>query len=90
MWGYNDYIHNNHNQLRRCIMKNTETYIGTINVKSAIKTFDEISQVFYQRKTNRYNKPVGSFSSHKQYFLVDRDATTGQWVSRKNLRKVAI
>ena len=51
---------------------------------------DEISQVFYQRKTNRYNKPVGSFSSHKQYFLVDRDATTGQWVSRKNLRKVAI
>ena len=50
-------------------MKNTETYIGTINVKSAIKTFDEISQVFYQRKTNRYGKPVGSFSSHKQYFL---------------------
>ena len=71
-------------------MKNTETYIGTINVKSAIKTFDEISQVFYQRTTSRYGKPVGSFSSHKQYFSVDRDATTGKWISRKNLRKVAM
>ena len=64
-------------------MKNTETYIGTINVKSAIKTFDEISQVFYQRKTNRYGKPVGSISSHKQYFSVDRCPITGQWKSKK-------
>ena len=64
-------------------MKNTETYIGTINVKSAIKTFNEISQVFYQRRTNRYNKPVGSISSHKQYFSVDRCPITGQWKSKK-------
>lgn len=64
-------------------MKNTETYIGTINVKSAIKTFDEISQVFYPRKTSRYGKRVGTLSTHIQYFSVDRCPITGRWISKK-------
>lgn len=64
-------------------MKNTEFYIGNVNVKSTTKTFNEISGVFYQRTTKRYNKPVGSISSHKQYFSVDRCPITGQWKSKK-------
>ena len=66
------------------IMKNTEFYIGNVNVKSTTKTFNEISGVFYQRKTKRYGNPIGSFSSHKQFFAVDRGAD-GRWVSKKKV-----
>ena len=36
----------------------------------------------FRRKTNRYGKPVGTFSSNQGYLSVSKDANTGRFVSR--------
>ena len=37
----------------------------------------------FRRKTTRYGKNKGSFSSNQGYLSVARDSKTGQFVSRK-------
>ena len=39
----------------------------------------------FRRVTNRYGKPIGTFSSHQGYLSVARDVETGQFVSRSKL-----
>jgi hypothetical protein len=51
-------------------IRNTETPITIVKPKD----------VLYRRKTNRYNKRKGTFSSHVQYLLVGRDEQ-GRWKS---------
>tara|TARA_R110002167_G_scaffold4051_4_gene19276 strand:+ start:1049 stop:1222 length:174 start_codon:yes stop_codon:yes gene_type:complete len=36
----------------------------------------------FRRVTNRYGKPIGSFSSHQGYLSVSRNPITGQFMSR--------
>ena len=39
----------------------------------------------FRRVTNRYGKPVGSFSTNQGYLSVSKDAMTGRFVSRPSL-----
>ncbi len=44
----------------------------------------------FRRVTNRYGKPVGSFSGHQGYLSVARDVETGRFVSRSKLSESTV